>query len=73
MMNFDLSYIFSRSRINLFFVVSLFFLGDIGETRLIREATLKHHFSCSLAGISILRYGLELPWSPLNSSSVRRI
>ena len=66
MMNFELFYSFPRSRINLPFVVSFIFLGDIGETKLIREATLKHHISGSLRGISILRYGLESPWSQLN-------
>ena len=45
MMNFEWSYIFRRSRLNLSFVVSFIFLGDIGETKLIREATLKSHFS----------------------------
>ena len=66
MMNFEWSYIFPQSRINLPFVVSFIFLGDIGRTELIREATLKNHVSGSLRGISILRYGLELPWSQLN-------
>ena len=73
MMNFEWSYIFPRSRINLPFVVSFIFLGDIGETKLIREATLKNHISGSLRGISILRYGLESPWSLLNSGSVKRL
>ena len=36
MMNFEWSYIFPRSRINLFFVVSFIFLADIVETKLIR-------------------------------------
>ena len=63
MMNLEWSYIFPRSQINLPFVVSFIFLGDIGETKLIREATLKGHISGSLRGISILRYGLESPWS----------
>ena len=66
MMNSEWSYIFPRSRISLSFVVSFIFLGDIGETKLIREATLKDHISSSLRGIPILRYGLELPWSQLN-------
>ena len=35
MINFEWSYIFLRSRINLPFVVSFIFLGDIGETNLI--------------------------------------
>ena len=48
MMNSEWSYIFPRSRINLAFVVSCIFLGDIGETKLIREATLKRHISGSL-------------------------
>ena len=61
MMNFEWSYIFLRSRINLPFVVSFIFIGDIGETKWIREASLKNHISGSLRGISILRYGLESP------------
>ena len=72
MMNFEWSYIFLRSRINLPFVFSFIFLGDIGETKLIREATLKNHISGSLRGISILRYELESPWSQLNLGSVKR-
>ena len=59
MMNFGWSYIFPRSRINLRFVVSFIFLGDIGETKMIREALLKGHISGSLRGVTILRYGLE--------------
>ena len=47
MMYFEWSYFFSRSRINLPFVVSFILLGDIGETKLIRGATLKHHISGS--------------------------
>ena len=72
MMTFEWSYIFLRSRINLPFVVSFIFLGDIGETKLIREATLKHHISSSLQGIPILRRGLELPWSQLKLACVKR-
>ena len=70
MMNFEWSYIFPRSRINLPFVVSFIFLGDIVETKWFREATLKNHISGSLRGISPLRIGLELPWSQLNLGSV---
>ena len=73
MMNFEWSYIFPRSRINLPFVVSFIFLRDIGETKLIREATLNNHISGSLRRISILRYGLELPWSQLNLVSFKRL
>ena len=73
MMNFQWSYIFSRSQINFSFVVSFIFLGDIGETKLIREATLKGHISSSLRGITILRYRLELPWCQLNLESVKRL
>ena len=72
MMNLEWSYIFPRSRINLPFLVSFIFLGDIGETKLIREATLKNHISGSLQGISILRYGLESPWSQLTLGGVKR-
>ena len=72
MMNFEWSYIFPRSRINLSFVVSFIFLGDIGETKLIREVTLKNHISVSMRGTPILRPGLEPPWSQLNLGSVKR-
>ena len=73
MMNFEWSYIFPRSRINFPFVVSFIFVGDIGETKLIREATLKTHISSSSRGIPSLRYGLELSWSQLYLGSVRRL
>ena len=61
MMNFESSYIFPRSRINLPFVVSFIFPGDIVETKWIREATLKNHISSSRREVLILRYGMELP------------
>ena len=73
MMHLEWSYIFPRSRINLPFVVSFIFLEDIGETKLIREATLKGHISSSQRGVTILRYWLELPWSQLNWGSVKRL
>ena len=73
MMNSEWSYIFPRSRINLPFVVSFIFLGDIGETKLIREATLKGHISGSRRGIPISRIGLEPPWSQLNLGSIKRL
>ena len=73
MMGLECSYIFLRSRINLPFVVSFIFLGDIGETKLIREATLKGHISSLLRGVTIVRYGLESPWSQLNLGSVKRL
>ena len=73
MMNLELSYIFPRSRINLLFVVSFIFLGDRGETKWIREATLKGHISDSLPGVTILRYGLELPRCQINLESVKRL
>ena len=73
MMNFEWSYIFPRSRINLPFVVFLILIGDIGETKWIREATLKNHISGSLRGISILRYGLESPLSQINLVSIKRL
>ena len=73
MMKFEWSYIFPRSGINLPFVVSFIFLGDMGETKWIREATLKNHISGALRGISILGYGLESPWSQLDLESVERI
>ena len=73
MVNLEWSYIFPQSQINLPFVVSFIFLGDIGETKLNRVATSKNHISCSLRGIQIFRYGLESPWSQLNSQSVKRL
>ena len=73
MMHFEWSYIFPRSRINLPFVVTYIFLGDIGETKLIREATLKGHISGSRRGIPILRIGFELPRSQLNLGGVKRL
>ena len=66
MMNLEWSYIFPRSRINLSFVVSLIWSGDIVETKSIRETTLKNHISGSQRGIPISRNGLKLPWSQLN-------
>ena len=73
MMNLEWSFIFPRSRINLPFVISLIFLGDIVETKVIREATLKNHNSGSRRGISISRIGCELPWSQLNLGSIKRL
>ena len=73
MMNLEWSYIFPRSRINLPFVVPFILLGDIVETKGIREATLKSHISSSRRGISISRIGLEPPWSQLNLGSIKRL
>ena len=73
MKNLKWSYIFPRSRINLPFVISFIFLGDIVETKVISEATLKNHISSSSQGIPILRIGLGLPWSQLNSGSIKRL
>ena len=73
MMNLEWSYILPRSRINLPFVSSFIFLGDIVERKLFREATLKNHISGSLRGISIVRYGLESPWSQLNLGSIKHL
>ena len=67
------SYIFPRSRINLTFVMPFVLLGDIGETKLIREATLKGHMSGSPRVVPISRIGLELPWSQLNLESIKRL
>ena len=72
MTRFEWSYMFPSTRINVPFVLSSIFLGDIGETKLIRGATSKNHISGSLRGIPILRLGLEPPWSQLNSESVKR-
>ena len=72
MMNPLLSYIFPGSRITLPFVMSFILLGDIVETKVIREATLKNHISGSRRGITILRIGLEPAWSQLNLGSIKR-
>ena len=71
-MNFEWSYIFPRPRINLLFVVSFISLGDIGESKLISETTLKNHISGSLRGIPILRLQLVLPWSQFNFEHAHR-
>ena len=73
MMNLEWSDIFPRSRINLPLVIPFVFLGDKGETKLIREATLKDHISGSRRGIPISRIGLEPPWSQLNLGSMKRL
>ena len=73
MTNLEWSYIFPRSRINLPFVVSFVLLGDIGKTKLIREATLKGHISGSRRGIPISGIGLEPPWSQLILESIKRL
>ena len=70
MMNFEWSYIFPRSQMNLPFVVSFIFLGDIGETKLIREATLKGHICGSRRGVTNLRYGPDSPWFQLNLGNI---
>ena len=71
--NFEWSYIFPRSRINLSFVVSFIFLGDIGKTKLICEATLKGHISGTRRGVTILRYGVDSPRSQRNLRSVKHL
>ena len=66
MTNLEWSDNFPRSRISLPFVMSFICLGDIVESRVIRETTLKGHISGSRRGITISRIGLEPPWSQLN-------
>ena len=73
MMNLEWPYIFPRSRMNLPLVIPFVFLGDKGETKLIREATLKGHISGSRRGIPIWRIGFEPPWSQLNLGSIKRL
>ena len=73
MMNLEWSDIFPRSRINLPFDMPFVFLGDKGETKFIREATLKGQISGSRRGISTSRIGLEPPWSQLNLGSIKRL
>ena len=59
MTRFRWSYMFPSTRINVSFVLSFIFLGDTGETKLIRGATSKNHISRSLRGMPILRHGLK--------------
>ena len=63
MTKFQWSYMFPSTRINVHFVLFFILLGDIGETKLIRGATLKDHIPGSLQGMPILRLGLDLPQS----------
>ena len=72
MMNFQWSYMFPSTRINIPFVPSFIFLEDIGKTKLIPGATSKNRIFGSLRGITILRLGLELPWSQPHLGSVKR-
>ena len=73
MTNLEWSNIFPRSRISLPLVMPFVLLGNIGKTKLIREATLKGHISGSRRGITISRIGLEPPWSQLNLGSIKRL
>ena len=73
MTNLEWSTIFPRSRINRPLFMPFVFLGDKGETKFIRKATLKGHISSSWRGISISRIGLKLPWSQLNFKSIKRL
>ena len=62
MTDLEWSNIFPRSRVNLPLVMPFVFLGDTGETKLIREATLKGHISRSRRGRPISRIRFEPPW-----------
>ena len=73
MMHLNWSYNFPRSRMNLPFVVPSNLLGDMVETKIIREATLKNHISGSRRGISISRIGFTLPWSQINLGSIKHL
>ena len=73
MTNLEWSDIFPRSRISLLLVMPFICLGDIVETRVIRETTLEGHISNSRRGITIPRIGLELPWSQLNLGSIKHL
>ena len=73
MTNLQWSDIFPRSRINLPFVMFFVLLRDIGETKLIREATLKGHISGSPRVVPDSRIGLEPHWSQLNLGSIERL
>ena len=73
MTNLEWSNIYPRSRISLPLVMPFVLLGDIGKTKLIREATLKGHISGSRRGITISRIGLESPWSQLNLKNIKRL
>ena len=73
MTNLEWSDIFPRSRINLPFVMPFVLLRDIGETKLIREATLKSHISGSPRVVPMSRIGLEPHWPQLNFGSIKRL
>ena len=70
MTNLEWSDIFLQSRINLPFVMPFVFLRDIGETKLIREATLKGQISGSLRELGWNRIGLNLIWEASNAFGV---
>ena len=73
MMNLKWSDTSLQSQINPPFVIPFVFLGDLGKTKLIREATLKSHISGPGRGIPILRIWLESLWSQLNLRSIKRL
>ena len=74
MMNFEWSYIFPRSRINLSSVVSFIYSWRYRRSKIDSGGHFEeNHISDSLRGISILGYGVELPWSQLNLKSVKRL
>ena len=56
MMNFEWSYIFPRSRINLPFAVSFIFLGDIGEKKIDSWG----HFERSYLQLTARSYNFEI-------------
>ena len=72
MTNPEWSNIFPRSRISVPLVMPFVWLGDMGKTKWIPEATLKGHISGSRRDITISRIGLEQPWSQLNLGSIKR-
>ena len=73
MLNLEWFYIFPRSQINLPFVISFIFLGDIVETKVIRPPTLKGHIFRSRRGVPIPRIAFDSPWSQLNLESIKRL
>ena len=75
MMNFERPYIFPRSRINLPLVIPFVCLGDKGEAKLIREATLKvispaQGEEYQFPELGWNRLGLNLIWGASNAFDV---
>ena len=61
--SFDRNYVLPYARINFPFVLPSICLGDMGKTKLIREATCEGHISCCLRGMTIGKHGMYSQYS----------